>query len=59
MEENKKKGFAKRVVNGVAHYYDYKNVMMKNETYTELKRQAYISQMSIPKYIHYLLQKNM
>ncbi len=55
---NANKGNAKRVINGVVHYYDYKNVMMKREIYTELKRQAYISDMSIPAYIKTLLERN-
>lgn len=52
-----KTGNVKRLVNGVWHYYNYKNVMMKEELWTELKRQAYASNMTIPGYIKHLLEK--
>jgi hypothetical protein len=55
---NDKKGFIKRIVGNKIHYYDYKNILIKRETYDELRGQSKKMNMSMPKYILWLLKNN-
>jgi len=54
---NIKEGNCVRVVNGKKYYYNYKQVMLKEDLHDKLKLQAYLKDMSIAKYIEYLLIK--
>lgn len=55
---NDNKGMIKRKVGDKIHYYDYKNVVINRETYDELRGQSKKLNMSMNKYILWLLKQN-